>query len=78
MSNTNEKIDYHWHNNFFKRHPEVQSKYKRCIDRQRIKAEDPDEFIDWFRRFHNVRAKWGIIDPDIYNMDESGCAIGLE
>jgi hypothetical protein len=25
-----------------------------------------------------TRAKWGIIDPDIYNMDKSGAFIGIE
>jgi len=43
-----------------------------------MNAEDPDEFIDWFRCFNNTRLKWGIIDSDIYNMDELGCAIGAE
>ena len=48
------------------------------MDKQRIRAENPDEFIKWFRRFQNIRNKWGIIDPDIYNMDESGASIGVE
>ena len=43
-----------------------------------MNVEDLDEFIDWFRRFNNTRLKWGIINPDIYNMDESECAIDVE
>jgi hypothetical protein len=35
-------------------------------------------FIEWFRRFQHTRNKWDIIDPNIYNMDESGTAISVE
>jgi hypothetical protein len=53
--------------------------FSRPIDCQRVNAEDdPDAFIDWFRRFNNIKRKWGIIDSDIYNMDESGTGLGAE
>ena len=74
----NDTVGVNWHNAFFKRHPEIRSKFSRPIDRRRVDAEDPDTFIEWFRRFHETRAKWGIIGPDTYNMDESGSSIGLE
>jgi hypothetical protein len=41
-------------------------------------AKNPDIFIEWFRRFQNTRNKWGIIDPDIYNIDELRAAINFE
>ncbi len=41
-------------------------------------AENLNTFIDWFQRFHETRIKWAIIDPDIYIIDESGNAIGIE
>ncbi len=41
-------------------------------------AENSDTFIKWFRRFHETRIKWAIIDPDIYNMDELGSAIDIK
>ena len=43
-----------------------------------MKVEDLDEFIDWFRRFYDTRIKWGIINPDTYNINESGSVIGME
>ena len=43
-----------------------------------MNAENPDDFIKWFRRFHEIRNKWGIIDSNTYNMDESGSAISME
>jgi len=39
-------------------------------------TENPDIFINWFRRFQEIRNKWDIINPDIYNINESGAAIG--
>jgi hypothetical protein len=43
-----------------------------------MNAEDSDEFIKFFRRFINVKNEWGILDTDIYNIDELGLAIDLE
>jgi hypothetical protein len=78
MKGVNDIVGSHWHTSFFKRHPEIHSKFSPPIDRRRVNAEDPDEFIEWFRRFHNIRVKWGINDPNIYNMGESRSAIGGE
>ena len=74
----NDTVGVNWHTSFFKRHPEVKSKYSRPINKARVDAEDPDNFIEWFRRFHETRTKWGITDPDTYNMDETGSSMGLE
>jgi hypothetical protein len=73
-----ERISVNWHLAFFRRYSEIETKYSRPMDKQRIRAENPDKFIEWFRRFQNIRNKWGIIDPDVYNMDESGVLIGVE
>jgi len=40
-------------------------------------AENPDTFIKWIRRFCKIRIKWIIINPDIYNIDESESAINI-
>ena len=78
MKGVNITVSYHWYNSFFKRHPEVYLKFSRSIDCRRMNVEDPDDFIEWFRRFYEIRNKWGIIDSDIYNMDESGSVISME
>ena len=48
------------------------------MDRRRINIKNLNNFIKQFRRFHEIRNKWGIIDQDIYNIDKSGSAIGME
>jgi hypothetical protein len=53
--NSEDIINYYWHNNFFKRHPKIKFKFSRLINRKRINAEDSDEFIKFFRRFLNVK-----------------------
>ena len=78
MKGVNTTVGYYWYNSFFKRYLEVYLKFSRSIDRRRMNIEDLDNFIKWFRRFHEIRNKWGIINSDIYNMDESGSAIGME
>ncbi len=49
----NQVIGVNWHLAFFKRYSEVKTKFSRPIDKQRVWAENPDVFIDWFRRFQN-------------------------
>ena len=72
-------VGVNWHSSFFKRHPtHVKFMFSRPIDKQRVKAEDPSEFIKFFRRFADARIKWGVVDSDIHNMDESGCAMGIK
>ena len=78
MKGVNITVGYYWHNSFFKRYLEVYLKFSKSINRRRMNAEDLDNFIEQFRRFHEIRNKWGIIDSDIYNMDESGSAIGMK
>jgi hypothetical protein len=43
-----------------------------------MNTEDFDEFINFFRRFINVKNEWGILNANIYNIDELGSAIDLE
>jgi hypothetical protein len=32
---------------------------------------------EWFRLVHNMKAKHGILDDDVYNFDEAGCQMGV-
>jgi hypothetical protein len=44
---------------------------------QRKLAQQPDALQDWFNRLHKVLQQHGISSDDIYNMDETGCRIGV-
>jgi hypothetical protein len=53
--NSDKTVNYYWHNSFFKRHPAIKSKFSRSINRRRINTENPDEFINFSRRFINTK-----------------------
>jgi hypothetical protein len=55
VRNSENIVNYYWYNNFFKRYPEIKSKFSRLINRKRINAENSDEFINFFRRFINTK-----------------------
>lgn len=70
-------IGVNWPRNFVKRQPTLQAKYTRKYDYQRAQCEDPDVVQNWFRLVRNTIQKYGIVDEDIYNFDETGFAIGV-
>ena len=44
---------------------------------QRAKCKDPKVIGKWFVLVRNVKAKYGIVDNDIYNFDKTGFMIGI-
>jgi hypothetical protein len=66
-----------WAHNFVKRQPELRMRYARKYDYQRAKCEDPKVISEWFTLVRNTKAKYGIVDDDIYNFDETGFMMGI-
>lgn len=66
-----------WPTNFIKRKPEIKSKFNRKYDYARALCEDPQKIQAWFLLVQNVRAKYGILDEDIFNFDETGYMLGI-
>jgi hypothetical protein len=66
-----------WAHNFVKRQPQLHTRYTRRYDYQRAKCEDPKVIGEWFTLVRNVKAKYGIVDDDIYNFDETGFMMGI-
>jgi len=71
------EVGKQWVYRFITRHPELKSQYNRKYDYQRAKCEDPEVIRAWFRLVQNTKAKYGILDEDIYNFDETGFQIGV-
>ena len=61
-----------WVHNFVKRHTELKMQYNPKYDYQRARFEDPEIIRAWFRLVDNTIAKYGILEEDIYNFDETG------
>jgi len=66
-----------WANNFVKRQPELRTRYCRKYDYQRAKCEDRKAMGEWFNLVRNVKAKYGILDDDTYNFNETGFMMGV-
>ncbi|KAJ8058530.1 hypothetical protein OCU04_012712 [Sclerotinia nivalis] len=61
-----------WAHRFVKRRIELKMRFNRVYDFQRALCEDPKLIEEWFRLVSNMRAKYGILDSDFYNFDETG------
>jgi hypothetical protein len=66
-----------WAHNFVKRQPELRTRYSRRYDYQRAKCKDPKVMSNWFTLVRNVKAKYSIVDDDIYNFDETRFIMGI-
>ena len=66
-----------WASNFVKRELGLQSRMNRQRDRQRVLCSDPEVIGPWFDLVQNVKAKYGILDEDTYNFDETGFTMGV-
>jgi hypothetical protein len=65
-----------WPKAFIKRRPGLKVKFSRKYDYRRALCEDPEVIRGWFRLVQNMKAKYGILDEDTYNFDETGFMMG--
>jgi hypothetical protein len=66
-----------WAHRFVQRRPELKTRFNRVYDFQRALCEDPELISAWFRLVENMRAKYGVLDCDFYNFDETGFMMGV-
>jgi hypothetical protein len=71
------EVGKNWPENFVRRTPELKTRFNRKYDRQRALCEDPKVIAPWFELVRNTKAKYGILDEDIYNFDETGHQMGI-
>ena len=70
-------LGLNWASKFVKRHPALRTRYNRRISYQRAKQEDPKIIKQWFETVHATIQEHGIHEDDIWNLDETGFAMGL-
>ena len=66
-----------WAHRFVQRQPTLKTRFNRVYDFQRALCEDPEPINAWFRLVQNMRTKYGILDSDFYNFDETGFMMGV-
>jgi hypothetical protein len=70
-------VRQNWAATFVKRRPELKVKFNQKYDYKRALCEDPEIIQGWFRLIENMKAKYGILDDDTYNFNETGFIIGM-
>jgi hypothetical protein len=70
-------VGVNWASRFVKRKKELTTRFTRKYDYQRALCEDPKLIGDWFELVRNTVAKYGILDEDFHNFDETGFMMGV-
>lgn len=65
-----------WVHRYTQRHPELKPKYTSKYDYQCARCEDPKVLQKWFGLVRETVQRYGILEEDIYNMDETGFQMG--
>ena len=71
------QLGVNWQQYILHRHPDLLAEYSRTLDQERLFAENEEIFQYWFDLFLSTKEKHGILDEDIYNMDEKGFMMGV-
>src|SRR4051794_31427339 len=66
-----------WPDRFIARQPALKKVWSRAYEKQRALCEDTDIIKPWFRLYSGLKAKYGILDEDTYNFDETGFMMGV-
>jgi hypothetical protein len=60
-----------------KRHEELTTRFTRRYDYKRALCEDPKLIQPWFELVRETVAKYGILEEDFHNFDETGFMMGI-
>jgi hypothetical protein len=70
------QVGQKWPANFVRRTDSLKTRFNRAYDRQRALCEDPILIRSWFELIEQTKAKYGILNEDVYNFDEAGFMMG--
>ncbi|KAJ8070928.1 hypothetical protein OCU04_001286 [Sclerotinia nivalis] len=71
------KVGKLWVHHFIQRCTELKMRFSCVYDFQRALCEDLKLIGEWFQLVLNMQAKYGILDCDFYNFDETGFMMGI-
>ena len=70
-------IGQNWISRFIRRHPEIHSKVGKKIHGLRLQSTTPESLTLWFKHFNAIREQYHVSWDNVYNMDETGIALGV-
>ena len=77
LGGDHEPLGQRWILSFLARQPRVASIVGRSIDTPRAEAASPAQILAFLELFHRTRIELNIRVEDIWNMDETGIALGV-
>jgi hypothetical protein len=77
MNGDNTPLGQLWLSHFINRNPRVASIIGRKLEASRAEAATPQQIRAFLQLFEQVRIRLGIHTEDIWNMDETGIALGV-
>ena len=69
-------VGKNWVDRLIQRTPELRTRWTRPYDRQRAACEDLAVIQPWFALVQSIKAKYSIVDNNIYNFNKSSFLIG--
>jgi hypothetical protein len=70
-------LGINWVSRFLSRHPDIHTKVGAKIESLRIQNTSPAALEEWFRLFRSVQQQYQVKEANIWNMDETGIALGV-
>jgi hypothetical protein len=77
MNGDSQPVGKLWLSHFIKRNPRVASVVGRKLEASRAKAATPEQVRAFLQLFERTRQRLNIRTQDIWNMDETGIALGV-
>ena len=71
------QLGKHWARRWLQRHPKYRRVKAKPMEIHRKLAQEPEALRSWYDRLEKHMKELGILPEDIYNMDETGCRIGV-
>jgi hypothetical protein len=70
-------VNQRWLKRWLQRRPELHIKRQRRLEMDRLLSHDHYDIKDWYDGYWRLRQQHGILDADVWNMDETGFRIGI-
>jgi hypothetical protein len=70
-------VGVNWVARFIHRHPQIRTKVGVKIDHKRVDNTTPEAIEAWFDYFQRVQTYYQVDPANIWNMDETGIALGV-
>jgi hypothetical protein len=66
------QVGQKWPANFVRRTESLTTRFNQVYNRQRALCKDPILISSWFELVEQTKAKYSILDKDVYNFDKAG------